>query len=502
MTVSNLPIGWETATIGELTEIVTGSTPSKKHPEFFEGPFPFIKPGDLDTNLPISDAEESLSESGAAVSRLLPVGATVISCIGNLGKTGFLGVESACNQQINAVLPCQALEPKFTYFWALQIKDWMKANASATTITILNKGRFSRAPIKIPPLNEQRRIVAKIEALMARSARAKEALDAIPALLDRYRQSVLAAAFRGDLTADWRAQHPDVEPASELLERIRARRRSLHDQGKHAGRRYAEPSYPTAHNAPTIEVFGEINALGWANAPLEILCDPERGVPYGIILTGAEIPDGVPTVRGGDIKKFAIDIPALKRVSPDIVVSYGRTKLRGGEVLIAIRGTVGATVVVSPDMKGMNISREVAMIPLMDGVLPRFLMYLLACPISQAVLMGHVKGVAQSGINLSDLRAFPVPFPPEPEQDAIVSLIDEAFEEVDRIEAALASASSSLPVLNQSILAKAFRGELVPQDPNDEPASELLARIKAERAEGGSPVRRGRRRKAESARLV
>ncbi|QLH38561.1 MAG: hypothetical protein HWD60_05800 [Defluviicoccus sp.] len=83
--------------------------------------------------------------------------------------------------------------------------------------------------------------MAKIEAVLARSARAKEALDAIPALLDRYRQSVLAAAFRGDLTADWRAQHPDVEPASELLERIRRRRRSLHEQGRRAGRRYDEP---------------------------------------------------------------------------------------------------------------------------------------------------------------------------------------------------------------------------------------------------------------------
>ncbi|QLH38560.1 MAG: restriction endonuclease subunit S [Defluviicoccus sp.] len=187
---------------------------------------------------------------------------------------------------------------------------------------------------------------------------------------------------------------------------------------------------------------------------------------------------------------------ALKRVAPDIAESYERTKLRGNEVLIAIRGTVGATVVVSPDMEGMNISREVAMIPLMDGVLPRFLMYLLACPISQAVLMDHVKGVAQSGINLSDLRTFPVPIPPEPEQDAIVSLLDESFERVNRIAAA-ESASLSLPMLNQSILAKAFRGELVPQDPNDEPASELLARIKAERAANPPQRTRGRRRKTQ-----
>ena len=80
--------------------------------------------------------------------------------------------------------------------------------------------------IEIPPLNEQRRIVAKIEALTAHSRKASEALDAIPALLDQFRQSVLAAAFRGDLTADWREQNPDVEPAEKLLERIRAGRQA------------------------------------------------------------------------------------------------------------------------------------------------------------------------------------------------------------------------------------------------------------------------------------
>ena len=86
-----------------------------------------------------------------------------------------------------------------------------------------DKIRAARFPL--PPLNEQRRIVAKLEALLARSRKAREALDAVPALLERFRQSVLAAAFRGDLTADWRAQNPDVEPASKLLERIRAERR-------------------------------------------------------------------------------------------------------------------------------------------------------------------------------------------------------------------------------------------------------------------------------------
>ena len=108
-----------------------------------------------------------------------------------------------------------------------RVRSFFEANASGTSDSMrnLSQAKLRRTPLLVLPLNEQRRIVEKIEALMARSRRAKEALDAIPPLLERFRQSVLAAAFRGDLTADWRAQNPDVEPADQLLERIRAERR-------------------------------------------------------------------------------------------------------------------------------------------------------------------------------------------------------------------------------------------------------------------------------------
>ncbi|MHC5827510.1 MAG: restriction endonuclease subunit S, partial [Nostoc sp.] len=106
-----------------------------------------------------------------------------------------------------------------------EIQKQIHNKTIATTQPKLALFRIESLLIPLPPLNEQRRIVTKIEALKARSQRVKEALEDIPQLLDQFRQSVLAAAFRGDLTADWREQNPDVEPASVLLERIRAERR-------------------------------------------------------------------------------------------------------------------------------------------------------------------------------------------------------------------------------------------------------------------------------------
>ncbi|MGE6760750.1 restriction endonuclease subunit S [Corallococcus interemptor] len=353
----------------------------------------------------------------------------------------------------------------------------------------LSLKRFREIQFPLPPLNEQRRIVAKLEALLARSRRAKNALDVIPALLERFRQSVLAAAFRGDLTRDWREANQKVAPASKLLQQIRSERRRrweeaelerMRDRGKVPKDEKWKSEYQEPECDDEANAFGPVSDLGWVVAPVEGLCDPSRGVPYGIVQTGDETEGGVPTVRCGDLKDFCIELSLLKRVDPSIEQQYSRTRLAGGEVLLAIRGTVGGVAVASEEMRGMNISREVAMLPVLPGVEPRFVMYLLASPTATAMLAGRTKGVAQQGVNLSDLRSFPVPLPSLAEQAQIVRKIDAAMSHARGIARACTEAVSRTPSLEAAILAKAFRGELVPQDPTDEPASALLQRIRAE----------------------
>ena len=193
----------------------------------------------------------------------------------------------------------------------------------------------------LPPLNEQKRIVAKIDALFERSRRAKAALDAIPPLLDKLRQSILAAAFRGDLTADWRAQNPDVEPADKLLERIRAERRrrweeaelaKMRERGKEPKNDKWKTRYkvsPASKESSAIDSFGVPKSTGWTEAVLEQLCDPLRGIPYGIVQTGRPMAEGVPTVRCGDIKGLDVEVSGLKRVDEEIERRYARTPVAG-----------------------------------------------------------------------------------------------------------------------------------------------------------------------------
>lgn len=325
-----------------------------------------------------------------------------------------------------------------------------------TNIAHLGAERFADLTMPVPPIDVQRRIVAKLDELLTKCRAAREQLEAVPALVEQYRQSVLAAAFRGELTADWRKKNPNVEPASKLLERIRAERRSAWEAGELAKMK--------AKGKPPKEDRAEENVelpQEWRLQRLDAVCDPNRGIPYGIVQTGQAVEGGVPTVRCGDIKAFSINSATLKRVDVRIDAAYPRTRLQGGEVLLAIRGSVGEVAVAGRELAGANISREVAMIPAIPPMEPRFLMYFLKSPLAQTALLRHVKGVAQQGINLEDVRKLWVPMAPVDEQQVLVQIIDQLLLSADTVVEHALKGTNDLSGLERGLLAKAFEGGLI-----------------------------------------
>jgi type I restriction enzyme S subunit len=300
-------------------------------------------------------------------------------------------------------------------------------------------------PVRLPPVVEQRRIVAKIDGLSEKSRRAREHLGHIPRLVEKYKQAILAAAFRGDLTRDWQAAHPN--------------------DGRSA----------------------------WSKQLLVDACEANRPITYGVIKLGSDTPNGVPCLRTSNVRWLKIDTKGMKRISSKLFSEYGRTVLKGGEVLVNVRGTLGGVAVATVDMKGWNVSREVAVVPLdMELIEPNYLAYWIGSSASQRWLNRVEKGVAYTGINIEDLRKLPIEFPSKGQQFEICRRIKMAFAWIDRLASETTSARRLIDHLDQAILAKAFRGELVPQDPNDEPASVLLERMKAER-EGQVSTKRSKR---------
>ena len=173
-----LPKGWAVCTLKNICKVITGSTPSKSNPSYYGGNIPFYKPADLDFGCYVKNASEYLSEEGMCVSRVVPAGSTAVCCIGTIGKVGYLVNAGTTNQQINCAIPSKAVYDVFLFY--LCSSSWFYNNlirkSSAVTISIVNKSKMENIEVPLPPLEEQHRIVAKIEEIFAQ-------LDAIEASL-------------------------------------------------------------------------------------------------------------------------------------------------------------------------------------------------------------------------------------------------------------------------------------------------------------------------------
>ena len=433
--MSELPQGWIECALVDVGEIVTGNTPSKNVLENYGDKYPWVKPPDLGIDRPITETSEFLSEQGGKQARLLPIGSTLVSCIGILGKIGYAGTVLASNQQINSVVfDSRLVFSRYGFYFCKTLRPWLEENSSSTTVAIVNKGRFSLAPFTLPPLNEQSRIVAKLEEVLAKVNTSQKRLARIPVILKRFRQAVLAAACSGRLTADWREERG----------------------------------------------FGEGEELpeGWVFSTLRKLCS---GFQYGT--SAKSEPSGkVPVIRMGNIQNGKIDWSNLAYTSDAVEIE--KYCLNSGDVLFNRTNSpelVGKTAIYRGEQPAIFAGY---LIKIKNGAMldSEYLNFCLnSSHAKEWCQQVKTDGVSQSNINAQKLADYEINLPPLPEQQEIVRRVESFFTLADQLEARYQKAKTHVNKLTQSILAKAFRGELVPQDPSDEPASVLLARIKSQR---------------------
>ncbi len=368
----------------------------------------------------------------------------------------------------------------------------------STIIPGLSRDDYNSLPVSVPPIAEQHRIVAAIEEQFTRLDAGVAALERVRANLKRYRAAVLKAAVEGKLTEEWRAQHPDVEPADVLLQRILDERRRKWEEAElekysKAGKtppkgwqgKYKQPVQPDVERLPELPVR-------WCWATVEQLNPSERPCAYGVLQPGPDQPNGVPFVRVGDIVEGCIKTQEMKRIAPDIDAAYPRTRLHGGEVLITLVGTIGRTAVVPAVLGGANVARAVGVIPLTPRVVPSWIDIWFRNPAKRAEMTAKAHEVARKTLNLEDVRVATVALPTREEQERISGEVARLLSIVSNVESILSVNVIRSGRLRQSILKRAFEGKLVPQDPTDEPASVLLERIRQERETGQNG--RGRNR--------
>lgn len=379
----------------------------------------------------------------------------------------------------------QARDDYLAYFF--QSPDyWSQIQKSSAGITLLNVNASKLADLNLPlpPLPEQRRIVDAIETHFSRLDAGTTALENLQIKLDRYRAAVLKAACEGTLLPPKEVQaiheSPNYEPADQLLQRILTERRKrwVAEQiakGKNPAKlKYEEPRPPDTENLPPLPAgwlwvcVGQIaNARGGKRLP--------KGQAY------SDTPTEYPYIRVTDFDDFTVSGARLKYLRPETRDLIERYTISEDDVYISIAGTIGEVGTVPTHLTNSNLTENAAKITHLRGIDNTYLSYALGSPFSQAQIARFTVSSNQPKLALFRIEKIPVPLPPLSEQVCIVEEIERRLSLTKGLSTTVAANLRRADRLRQSILKDAFAGRLVPQDPNDEPASVLLKRIQAER---------------------
>ncbi len=349
-----------------------------------------------------------------------------------LNKVLVADRDGYCSTEIVPLKPNQAINGRFLFYWLKHpaFQGYVKSVSHGITMPRLGTEAALQAPLILAPLNEQKRIADKLDVLIARVDACRERLHRVSHILKRFRQAVLAAATSGQLTENWRRSCKSIQWQRVSLSEICL---SITDGD---------------HQAPP---------------------QMKRGVPF---ITIAAINDG--HLRLNKATRFVSSVYFEQ--------SKASQKPEIGDILFSVTGSIAISALVDT-IEPFTFQRHIAILkPDSSRISSSFLLYCLKQDDIKRQALSVATGTAQLTIPLSGLRALMIDLPARDEQDEIVRRIESLFAYVDRLEAHYQAAYAQVELLTPVLLAKAFRGELIPQDPNDEPASVLLERIRAERA--------------------
>ena len=446
--MSELPGGWTECLIGEVSKVVAGGTPPSKDPTNFsplDTGLPWITPADLSgyKQIYISRGARNLSEKGfdSCSAVKMPAGSVLFSSRAPIGYVAIAANEVTTNQGFKSFVLPDEINSHFMYYYLKSVKPVAEAMATGTTFKELSGSATAQLPFVLAPINEQKRIADKLDAVLARVDACRDRLDRVPVILKRFRQSVLAAATSGKLTEDWHAEqtiasHPTTWQIGTLANLLVGKPRN--------GYSPRAVEYPTSVKSLTLTATTSGRFKGEHFKYIDEKIPPDSHLwlqPGDILIQRANTLEsvGISAVYDGPSSTF---------IYPDLMMKA----------------------------KANNL------------VETKFLHYLLLSEPVRRHFRDNATGTAGNmpKINQPTVLTAPVTWPSREEQAEIVRRVESLFDYADRLEARFATARAQTERLTPALLAKAFRGELVPQDPSDEPASELLERIRAQHSAPGA----------------
>ena len=459
-----LPTGWVQAPLSELASRITkGTTPTTYGFSYTPDGIRFVKAESLDGLSVVhslcayvgADAHDAFRRSQLAPDDVL------FTIAGTLGRVAIVSAEDVPANTNQAVAIIRLKIPAMARFVAhyLSGTDSVAEGGRGTGLQNLNLQQVSEIQVPLPALPEQQRIVAKLDRLVMHSKTVRQELVRISKLVDRQKLAILTAAIHGRATANWRAANPTVRSSS--LAGQPSAKTSKRQGGNTVIGSFQRSHLPETWKVTTIDAIGEV-ILGRQRSP-----ENHKG------------PHMRPYVRAANITWDGWDLSDVKQMNFDSR-DFEKFKLKRGDVLIN-EGSGSADEVGKPAIWNGEIENCCFQNTLI-AVRPRavtsdYLYFVLLNAALSRAFVDETRGVNIHHIGRTGLAQFFIPVPPIEEQQQIVRWTKAAFAKLEKLIIETEHAGLLLDRLDQATLVKAFRGGLVPQNPNDKPASELLTRI-------------------------
>jgi type I restriction enzyme S subunit len=451
---------WRSVRLGDIAKTASGGTPKRTSLSFYGGNIPWVKSGELGDST-VYETEETITEAGlkGSSAKVFPKGTLCVALYGaTVGKLGVLGMDAATNQAVCGIFLPPELDTRFAYRFLESKRRELVEMGKGGAQPNISQEIIRDLQFPLPSLDEQREIVAEIEKQFTRLEAGVGALKRVQGNLKRYRAAVLKAACEGKLVPTEaelaKAEGRTYETGEQLLQRILTERRK-----NWTGRcKYKEPATPDATNLPELPE-------GWAWATAEHLCGfITKGTTPSANKMQADVGE-IPFIKVYNLTFTGMLNLAYKPVFVSRQVhesELARSDVRAGDVLINIVGPpLGQVSIVPPQIHEANINQAIARFRV---ILESTRKYLALCLMTDSIMnwaTERAKTTAgQSNLTLELCRDLPVPIPPLAEQERIIKEVECRLSIIEELEATVLRNLQRATRLRQSILQKAFSGEL------------------------------------------
>jgi type I restriction enzyme S subunit len=429
-------------------------------------------------------SEDAIS---ASATTMVPADSLIVATRMSLGKIVRPKVDVAINQDLKALFLGEGVEKTFIeYFWRSKSQA-IQAMGTGTTVKGIRLEDIRALAVPLAPKNEQKRIADKLDTVLTRVDAVNTRLARVAPLLKRFRQSVLAAATTGRLTEDWRHQSPISGSGNAVIRADALAKASLLCSTPSLAKKKS-----TTHSQIDENYLFDLPS-NWSFSTWGQISE---WITYGFTRPMPSSQTGVRLLTAKDVHPFEVRVTSAGFTESQAFLALSeKDKPLVGDLLITKDGSIGRAALVG-NSEPFCINQSVAVCWLRSTSMnKKYLEVVVNADFTQRFVVDMAKGMAIQHLSIVDFACCPVPVPPLSEQTEIVRRVETLFAFADRLETRLQAAQTAADRLTPSLLAKAFHGELVPQDPNDEPASELLKRLTATSAQSPS-LKRGRKSSA------